>query len=249
MVSSAFAGYSQEKPQTTNAQVTETQKPKKIYIIEGYFFHEIPMDKHQLNGMLSLETANGTRAMGLMMKTPLSDDAKKYAVPVDQVLEGDILLEMFNERRNQMIGFSTSDKVILKVGERFPEFKATDIEGREWTNADVKDKVMVLNCWYTGCGPCRAEMPELSRWKDEMPDVMFFSATYERPSTALPVLEKTGFNWIPLVNDKQFKDYVGPKGYPLTVVVDKTGKIVQVENGTSPLQREKLLTTIRSLRE
>lgn len=65
---------------------------------------------------------------------------------------------------------------------------------------------MVLNLWFTGCAPCRAEMPILSTWKDEMPDVMFFSSTYEDAEKAKPVLEQQKFNWIPLINDKQFKN-------------------------------------------
>lgn len=40
---------------------------------------------------------------------------------------------------------------------------------------------------------------------------------------------------------------LGKQGYPMTIVVDKEGKIVQIENGTSPEQRKKLKQTIQSL--
>ncbi len=229
-----------------NAQ--DAVKPSKIYILDGYFFNEIPVDNSLLSGIMTIKTANGTSAYGLSINDPLPDEAKKYAVPKDCIPEADILLEMYNERKDRMIRFSVSKESILNIGDRFPEFHAVDIDGRSWSSADVKGRVMVLNCWFTGCGPCRAEMPELSEWKNEMPDVMFFSSTYEKPSTARPVLEKTGFNWIALVNDTQFKEYIGSNGYPLTVVVDKNGSIVQIEYGTSPVQREKLKRTIQSLR-
>lgn len=39
-------------------------------------------------------------------------------------------------------------------------------------------------------------------------DVMFYSITYEQPETARPVLECTGFNRIPLVNETMVKDTV-----------------------------------------
>jgi hypothetical protein len=91
-------------------------------------------------------------------------------------------------------------------------------------------------------------MPELSQWKDEMPDVMFFSATYEDAATARPVLEKVGFNWIPIVNDTQFREWIDSRGYPLTIVVDKTGVITHIEHGTSPLQREVLKRKIQDVR-
>lgn len=223
-------------------------KPGKIYIIDGYFFREIPMDKNMICGLLSIKTANGTRAYGLILQDELPADALKYAIPADSVAEADILLEQFNEKKSGAIRLTMSKEEALKVGDKFPPFNAVDIEGKKWSNADTEGKVMVLNCWFTGCGPCRAEMPELSEWKNEMPDVMFFSSTYERPETARPVLEKQQFNWIPLVNDTIFKNYIGSNGYPMTVVVDKDGIIRQVEFGTTPLQREKLKQTIQSLR-
>lgn len=55
-----------------------------------------------------------------------------------------------------------------------------------------------------------------------MPDVMFFSSTFEDAATARPVLEKQGFSWIPLVGDTQFKEWIDETGYPLTIVVDKS---------------------------
>lgn len=231
-----------------SANAQDAQKAKKIYIIEGYFFHEIPMDKSLLNGLMTISTANGTKATGLYLKEPLPEEAKQYAIPASQIPEAEILIEMFNEKQGKIIRFSMASEELLKVGDKFPQFTAHDIDGNEWNSSDVEGKVMVLNCWFTGCGPCRAEMPELSEWKNEMPDVMFFSATYESPETARPVLEKTGFNWIPLVNDTQFKEYIGSNGYPMTIVVGKDGKIAQIEYGTTPLQRDKLKQTIQSLR-
>ena len=62
-----------------------------------------------------------------------------------------------------------------KAGEQFPSFCETDMDGRTWTNDSVRGHVMVLNLWYSGCGPCRAEMPELSTWKEQLPEVMFSS--------------------------------------------------------------------------
>lgn len=231
-----------------NANAQESQKTQKIYIIEGYFFNEIPVDMSLSTGLMSISTANGTQAYGITLKEPLPKEAKQYAIPKEQIPESDILLEMFNEKQSRMINFSLSREEIIKVSDVFPKFSAHDINGKEWNNADIEGKIMVLNCWFTGCGPCRAEMPELSQWKLEMPDVMFFSATYESPKTALPVLENTGFNWIHLVDDRQFKEYIGTNGYPMTIIVDKDGKIVQIEYGTSPMQRKRLKETIESLR-
>lgn len=223
-------------------------KKQNLYIIDGHFFTEKPVKATLIEGIITVKTPNGNQAWGLILSEPLPKEALKYAVPKEDIPEADAMLDIYEEMKSSAIRFSTQEEEFLKVGDMFPKFKATDIDGRKWTNADCEGKVMVLNCWFTGCGPCRAEMPELSQWKLEMPDVMFFSSTFEKADTARPVLEKHGFNWIPLVGDKQFKKFIGNNGYPMTIVVDKSGRIAQIEYGTSLLQREQLKQTINSLR-
>lgn len=205
----------------------------RIIILNGYFFNELPASV-KTNGIsadtkiFSIETSEGIKATCLYSPSLiLSEESLQYAVPEDDVKEGSELLRRYNERRNGSgvsLTVNTSGPLI-KIGDKFPSFSAMDINGTTWTNADIEGKVMVLNLWFTGCGPCKREMPELSEWKDEMPDVMFFSSTYESPEIARQVLDKGIFNWIHLVNDKQFKEWIGGHGYPLTIVVDKAGEI------------------------
>ena len=237
--------------------VAYAEKPKRIIIVNGYFFNELPSAVKgsvipQDMEMFFIETPNETKALGIHSPSiELSEESLRYAIPVENVDEGAELLRRYNEQREHSnnVGFTmAATKPLVKVGEQFPDFSATDITGRTWTNADVNGKVMVLNLWFTGCGPCRGEMPELSTWKDEMPDVMFFSSTYEAPEIASQVLDKINFNWIPLVNDTQFKEYIGNNGYPLTIVIDKSGKIAAFEYGTSPEQRAALKSKIQELR-
>lgn len=231
-------------------------KAKRIIIFNGHFFNELPaVVKHnalpQDIRMFSIETPDETRATCMYAPSiELSDESLKYAIPIDKVPEGEELLRRYNEQKDgKTFSFSlSSTRPLINVGDIFPEFSATDITGKVWTNADIEGKVMVLNLWFTGCGPCRREMPELSTWKDEMPDVMFFSSTYESPEIARQVLDKVNFNWIPIVNDTQFKEWIGGNGYPLTVVVDKSGKISAFEYGTSPEQRASLKNHIQELR-
>lgn len=232
------------------------QKPNKIIIFNGYFFSELPAAVKnsgtiQDMKMFFIETPNETKALGMYSPSvELSEESLQYAIPVENVAEGQELLRRYNEQKESVktiISIAASEPLI-KIGDKFPDFSATDINGTTWTNADVNGKVMVLNIWFTGCGPCRREMPELSAWKDEMPDVMFFSSTYETPEIARQVLDRGNFNWIPLVNDTQFKKYIGSNGYPLTIVVDKAGNIAAFEYGTSPEQRASLKRKISELR-
>lgn len=238
--------------------VISARATDKIIILNGYFFNELPAAVNNQGfpkdlKIYSIETPEETRALGLYSPSLLlSEEVLKLAIPKENIKEGSELLRRYND----LIENSGSSKLslesstpLLKVGKKFPEFSATDISGKRWTNADIDGKIMVLNLWFTGCGPCRKEMPELSTWKDEMPDVMFFSSTYESPEVARQVLDKINFNWIPLVNDQQFKKFIGNNGYPLTIIVDKTGVIAAFEYGTSSRQRESLKNTLYELRQ
>ena len=224
--------------------------PKKIIIIDGHFFNEMPVSRENIAKVYILKTPSGTIAMGVELSEPLPEKALQYSVSIEQIPEGKLLLQKYNEAKTAQKGIQLSFESApgLKEGSKFPDFSATDIQGKKWTNADVKGKVMVLNLWFTGCGPCRSEMPALSKWKNEMPDVMFFSSTYEDAETARPIIESQHFNWIPIVNDTQFKEFVGSNGYPMTIVIDKEGIISKVEYGTSPVQRDELKEKIQSLR-
>lgn len=223
-----------------------------IVIVNGYFFHDLHTALKDLKGgyaMYMISTPGGTKAVGIHVDGDIPVNMVKSAVPVEKVTEGDELLRRYHEAvAKGKLRATAKNQPDIKAGDEFPQFSATDTQGRVWTNADVKGKVMVLNLWFTGCGPCRAEMPELSAWKNEMSDVMFFSSTYESAQVAKPVLEKQKFNWTALVDDKQFVKYVGNAGYPLTIVVGKNGKVRYVGHGTSAQKRKALHQAILDAR-
>lgn len=229
----------------------QTSKPKSIIVIDGYFFNEMPVSKQNIAKMHMLQTPNGTMALGLELNEKLTEEAIKHSIPKESVPDADILLQKYNEAKgaNNSITLSVARKAALNVGDKFSSFTASDIDGKQWTEAAIVGKVAVFNLWYSGCGPCRAEMPELSIWKNEMPDVMFFSSTYESAEIARPIVEKHGFNWIHLVDNEKFKEFIGSNGFPMTIIVDKHGIVSMIEYGTSPTQRTALKERIELLRK
>ncbi len=243
---SAIGAVAQEKTSTS----------ERVTIINGKFFSNMKETLAKVKvtaGMqiFMISTPNGSKAAGIKLAAPLSEDVLRDTIPMAQVPEGAELLRRFEEAQQRMGGMTLSEDKrgpLIKAGDKFPEFSATDIDGKTWSSADVKGKVMVLNLWFTGCGPCRAEMPELSTWKNEMPEVMFFSSTYETAEIARPVIEARQFNWIPLINDTLFHKYIGDNGYPLTIVVDKEGVVAMAEYGASDAKRKALKEKIKSLR-
>lgn len=229
----------------------EPARPAFYVVVEGRFFAKTPLDKETaaVSQLVLLATANGSRAVAIYLPdgVTLSEEALRQELPIDEVPEGALLLKQYRDRRPKRPDAEAAVPR-LAVGDPFPAFEASDIDGRRWTNDDLKEKVAIFNLWFTGCGPCRAEMPELATWKAEMPDVLFFSSTYETAEEARPVLRAQGFDWTALVENRPFADLVGSGGYPLTIIVERTGRIAMIEQGTSPAQRSALKAKLQSLR-
>ena len=126
------------------------------------------------------------------------------------------------------------------------EISNHDVGGfcRQWTQEDLKGKKVVINFWYTGCGPCIKEMPELGSWVKKHRDVIFLAVTFESAEKIKDIVKENKFHFHQLVDDKELRNQVGVSSYPYTLVLNEEGVITHIEVGTSPVQREKLLKAL-----
>ena len=238
----------QSKSENKATSTKSLSKRKHLYVIQGYFFDKYPKGLKGVKKNYPIDLSDEYIVQGISLDSLLTPEHIATAICKDSIPIADYLLS--RQKDIETIDSLARAATLIKTGDKFPEFTQTDIDGKVWTNADCVGKPMVLNLWQVSCRPCRAEMPELSEWKNEMPDVMFFSSTWEDADTARPALEKAGVNWIHFVGDRQFLLWPTKtgKGYPMTIVVDKEGIVRQIEFGTSQAQRDSLKATIQSLR-
>ncbi len=144
----------------------------------------------------------------------------------------------------------SSDSV--SVGDDCPDFTISTVydskgaygEDGEKINeikiSENKGKVIVLNFWYTTCGPCVAELPGFNRVRNEFGDdvmiIALHAAGLETNAAIQKFIDETmndGENYwsdysIIFALDKKdecFKTIGGTPTYPTTVVVDKEGKV------------------------
>ncbi len=60
------------------------------------------------------------------------------------------------------------------------------------------------------------------------------------------ITDKRQFNWIHLVEDKTMMPWIGTKGFPFTIVVDKQGIVRYAVHGTSEQKRAEILDAIKA---
>lgn len=100
--------------------------------------------------------------------------------------------------------------------------------------ADYVGSVLVLNIWYAGCAPCRAEAPDLEEvwvtYRDR--DVQFLGINVrDDVSTALAFAETFGISYPSVLDVEQgaaqlaLSGSIAPNAVPTTLVIDRQGRV------------------------
>lgn len=104
-----------------------------------------------------------------------------------------------------------------------PAFVLPDLDGGELALADISEGPAVLNFWFTSCGPCRHEIPELARFHDAHPDVPMIGISVDRnmqPARLAALSRKLGINYTVLHDaDSAVARSYGVDLFPTTFVL------------------------------
>lgn len=124
-------------------------------------------------------------------------------------------------------------------GDMMPAVDITARDGK--TKLEWKGKVAVINFWATWCEACKVELKEMN--KDFAPlhsrdDVMVGYVSLDKEPEKAREYLTTAFGADALVSknlahDQSFKaaDTLGVDSFPMTLVIDKNGKIVKIQRG------------------
>lgn len=117
-----------------------------------------------------------------------------------------------------------------------PEFMLEDINGRNISLSDYKDKVIFLNFWATWCGPCRKEIPDFIEAYREYKDrgmVIIGIAVNDTEPRVLSFVENNKINYpVVMGTSKIINDYRPGNYIPATFIIDTKGKIRHKQIGT-----------------
>ncbi len=131
-----------------------------------------------------------------------------------------------------------SNPQLLARGAAAPDFKLKDESGKEWTLADYRGKVLVVDFWGSWCPPCRAAMPGIQKLHEKYKgkDVAVVGFNWERRADANPAkfMKDNAYTYQLLLNaDKVSTKYKVP-GWPTFYVIDKGGKVLWGDVGYDP---------------
>jgi thiol-disulfide isomerase/thioredoxin len=127
------------------------------------------------------------------------------------------------------------------------------------STADLKGKITLINFWATWCGPCIAEFPHLLRIADgfrDQKDFRFLSVATGHPTLdeirteTTTFLKAHGYRF-PVYADVQKRTQGMLSGatnvIPVTVLVDRSGKIAKVIVGYNSAELDRMQLEIASL--
>lgn len=117
------------------------------------------------------------------------------------------------------------------------DFTLKDVlQGQDYTLSHYRGKVVLLNFFTFFCGPCREEMPDLNKIYHEYKGKGFQAlgiAISSDPTQIRFLVKQLGLDYpVLLGNDKVAEDYGSVAVVPTTVIIDKTGNVVQRLEGT-----------------
>ncbi len=114
------------------------------------------------------------------------------------------------------------------------DFGGVTENGEKFSSDDISGQVAVVNFWYAGCGPCRAEAKDLeAAWQQHQADDVAFIGVniYDQADTALAFAETYGITYPSLIDADTgeaklaFAKVTPIQAPPTTLVLDKQGRV------------------------
>ena len=125
----------------------------------------------------------------------------------------------------------------LKLGDVMYDFSVTTPDGKKYTLSEVlkEKKVVLLNFWYTTCGPCASEVPYMEEAYKQYKDKGEIIAVNNHPTdnnTSIQNFKDQYQLSFPMAQaPAAWSNTFSIQGYPTTFVIDRYGVICLVEVG------------------
>jgi peroxiredoxin len=116
-----------------------------------------------------------------------------------------------------------------------PDFTLRTLDGQKLRLGEQRGRVVLVNFWATWCGPCRQEMPHLSKLYDKYKSsgfVLLGVNVDDDTAQAANVASKLGVTFPVLPDtDKRVSRQYDLSAMPSTVLIDRDGRVRYLHRG------------------
>nr|WP_321459520.1 redoxin family protein [uncultured Cohaesibacter sp.] len=141
------------------------------------------------------------------------------------------------------------DQEPVRVGAKAPDISVMTSDGDKVDLASFSGKVVFVNFWWSGCGPCLAEMPEIDQVYKALDERGFtvFSVNFgQDPEVIRNTARRLNVSY-PLLSDqlKISAARYGVSAAPTSFLIDRDGILKEVIYG--PLTKAQLTEKVESI--
>lgn len=136
------------------------------------------------------------------------------------------------DNKNYIAGDGTVTEFAAENRGAAVEWSGTTVTGDLISSKDLAGVVTVMNFWYAGCAPCRAEAPDLVELQAENSDVQFIGVNVRDSAETANAFERNfEITWPSIIDANtgsvllSFTGIVTPQAVPTTIVIGKDGKV------------------------
>lgn len=148
-------------------------------------------------------------------------------------------------------GAAAANSTTVRAGAEAPDFALRSSAGPNLRLSEHRGQVVMINFWATWCGPCRQEMPKLDEIfaRYEAAGFALLGVNIDEDSArAQRLADELGVTFPLLFDDEQSVSRLyDVQAMPMTVMVDRDGKVRSVHYGYRPGMEQRYLDEVRAL--
>jgi thiol-disulfide isomerase/thioredoxin len=136
------------------------------------------------------------------------------------------------DNKNYIAGDGTVTEFAAENRGEAVKWSGTTVTADVISSSDLTGVVTVMNFWYAGCAPCRAEAPDLVALQAEYKNVQFIGVNVRDSAETANAFERNFEVTYPSIIDAKtgsvllaFTGIVTPQAVPTTLVIGKDGKV------------------------
>lgn len=132
------------------------------------------------------------------------------------------------------------------VGKDAANFTLSDLNGKSFSLAKLRGKVVVIDFWASWCGPCRETLPHVEKLHREFKDkgLVVLGINDEDIDDIRQFVQKNGYTFPTLIDvESAVSELYGVSSIPQTLIIDRDGKVFAHFYGTG--EEENLRAAIK----